>query len=454
MPINCFETFLFEVESAIQNCVNKQDFLSIIDSNKTTILNGFATKYSEQYAKLITLKFQNLIVAKYHYIHKHTTIASRPIQLMIDPANACQLACPGCVHTSNPAWSKRAKIDWPAGMLSQVQFDKILRFYGPFSFGAVLYNYGEPLLNPLTPKYIAMARRYLLFTLLSTNLSLTKIDLNALVNSGLNHLIISIDGTTQQTYEKYRRGGNLDLVLNNLRKLIDTKKQLGLTTPYLVWQFLTFEHNLHEVDSAIEMAKSYGVDAIQILTPFDVSVDDPTCRVATSTKEGYHCFTPWHERVNYLLESSLSLTSGPEIDSHFKESLVERMRSIGGIKEESHKGSSRCGWLYKNISFDALGRTLPCCISPSLNRHLVFGNIQENICEHWNSIDYILSRLSFSDKKAFDKYSIHSSSYCGACQEISEPPHNLWRVAEDLPILDNYGIIPDNIIDWLTNWNS
>lgn len=453
MPNINFDAFRFELDSAIRDGANKHDYLRIVDSNKSHILSEFSARYSEQYAKLMTLKFLNLIVAKYHYIHKHTTIASRPIQLMIDPANACQLNCPGCVHSSNPGWVKQSAIDWPPGTLSLTQYEKILRLYGPFAFGAVLYNYGEPLLNPLTPQYISMARQYLLFTLLSTNLSLPKINLEALINSGLNHLIISIDGVTQETYEKYRRGGKLDLVLDNLRKLIEAKKRLGLKTPYLVWQFLTFEHNQHEVDSAIDLAKSIGVDAIQILTPFDVSIDDPTCCAVTSTKEGYHCFTPWHERLRSLPKASLSSANNFEIDALIKESFVERMSTIGGINEASHKGNSGCGWLYKSISVDALGRVLPCCISPGVNRHLVFGNIQENTHEHWNSIDYILSRLSFSDKKAFMQNSVNSYSYCGTCKEISEPPNNLWRVAEDLPILDNHSVISGDMLKWVTKWD-
>jgi MoaA/NifB/PqqE/SkfB family radical SAM enzyme len=371
---------------------------------------------------------------------------------MVDPANACQLHCPGCVHTSNPEWAKHAALDWPPGMLPLEQYRKILRLYGPFAFGAVLYNYGEPLLNSLTPHYIALARQYLLFTLLSTNLSLPKIDIEALVRSGLNHMIISIDGVTQKTYEQYRRGGNLDLVFENLRKLVEVKKRLDQKTPYLVWQFLTFEHNLHEVDSAIETANNMGIDAIQILTPLDVSMDDPTCRIAKSSREGYHCFNPWQARLINLSEPPLDLASGPEIDLYLNESLIERMQAIGGINEASHNGSSRCGWLYKNISIDGLGRILPCCNSPAKDRHLVFGNLQKDNFELWNSNDFVLSRLSLSDRKVFLQNSKSDISYCGTCTATSEPPNNLWRVAEDMKILDKYKVIPTEFVGWLTAW--
>ncbi|MBZ0159894.1 MAG: SPASM domain-containing protein [bacterium] len=443
-----------DMESAINCGMNKQAFLKLVDTKKYQIYGRFASAYTEPYAKLMALKIVNLIVGKYHYINRHTTIASRPIELMIDPSNACQLDCPNCVHSSSPQ-AKAAKyfeLYWPPGMLSCEQYEKVLHLYGPFAFGAVLYNYGEPLLNPQTPKYIAMARQYLLFTLLSTNLSLGKIDVDALVTSGLNHMILSIDGVTQQSYETYRKHGKLDLVFDNLRKLIDTKKKFGLKTPYLVWQFLTFEHNVHEVDDALELAESMGVDAIHILTPNDVSADDPRCILARSSKEGYHYFTPYSTLVASVSDSSSDLATGPHIDKLFNESLVARMRMIGGIDEASRTGPSGCGWLYKNISIDGLGRIMPCCDAPSEYRNLVYGDLQDTNNDYWNSPGFVLSRLSLSDKQAFFRQSPENAPYCGECPSPSEPPHDLWRVAQSLPFLDKEEVIPTMCREWLTSW--
>jgi len=453
---------LFNREAEVFNCesmdllvrsgLNKIEFLKQVDARKNIIYEAFVDRYSPAYAKLMTLKIVNLLVGKYHYLNKHTTIASRPIQLMIDPANACQLTCPGCVHTSNPAWAAQAVIHWPSGMLSLDQYKKVLQLYGPFAFGAVLYNYGEPLLNPLTPQFISLARKYLLFTLLSTNLSLQKIDADAIVDSGLNHMIISIDGVTQKTYEQYRRGGKLQLVFENIRKIVDAKKRLGQKTPYLVWQFLTFEHNVHEVDAALIMAKQLGVDAVHVQTPFDVSADDPTCRIITSRKEGYHFFTPWHARVNYLSAVD-DLADGSEIDRLLTENLVERMTSIGNIDEDSRSGSATCDWLHKSISIDGLGRVLPCCIPPGHKRHLVFGGLQDNEHDYWNSKDFIRSRLALNDRQAFKQNQPELIPYCADCPTLPEVSHGLWRVAEDLPILDKQGVISINTINWLTNWS-
>ena len=67
--------------------------------------------------------------------------------------------------------------------------------------------------------------------------------------SGLRHLIISLDGVTQGTYRKYRQGGDVELVFENMNKIISAKKSSGLETPVIEWQFLVFKHNEHEIQS-------------------------------------------------------------------------------------------------------------------------------------------------------------------------------------------------------------
>ena len=57
----------------------------------------------------------------------------------------------------------------------------------------------------------------------------------AVVRSGLDTMIVSLDGVTQDVYEQYRVAGRLDRVLDNLRLLVETKRRLGVETPYLEW---------------------------------------------------------------------------------------------------------------------------------------------------------------------------------------------------------------------------
>ena len=118
-----------------------------------------------------------------------------------------------------------------------------------------------------------MGKSYLLRTALSTSLSVRRVKPDNRVESGLDFMVLSIDGATQPVYERFRRGGNLELVLGNIRKLVDAKRRLGRRTPVLSWNFLAFEHNLHEIRPAARWARKLVVDQFRVVNPFDVSWD-------------------------------------------------------------------------------------------------------------------------------------------------------------------------------------
>ena len=98
----------------------------------------------------------------------------------------------------------------------------------------------------------------------------------AVVRSGLDTMIISIDGVTQEVYEQYRVAGRLDRVLDNLRLLVETKRRLGVATPYLEWQFIVMRQNEHQVEAARALAGELGVDGIIFKNvDFPWGMDDP-----------------------------------------------------------------------------------------------------------------------------------------------------------------------------------
>jgi MoaA/NifB/PqqE/SkfB family radical SAM enzyme len=132
---------------------------------------------------------------------------------------------------------------------------------------AHFYNYGEPLVNPQTPRFIRLAKTYLMRTIISTSLSLARFDAEAYVESGLDSIAVSIDGATQYMYEKFRRNGIVSLVHGNLRKLVEARRRLGKRAPIITWRYLASEHNAHEISAAIRQARDFGVDQFTVCTP-------------------------------------------------------------------------------------------------------------------------------------------------------------------------------------------
>lgn len=150
------------------------DFLTLVDESRLEVYKRLRYEIGEVSAKILLLKVTNLLVAKYEYLHRHSYLLSYPILILIDPANGCNLHCPGCVHSNNPKVS--SLFLWPPGNLSRERYKVFIEEYGPYAIQVNFYNYGEPLINRLTPQFIKIARQYLSATLASTNLSIKKIE--------------------------------------------------------------------------------------------------------------------------------------------------------------------------------------------------------------------------------------------------------------------------------------
>jgi MoaA/NifB/PqqE/SkfB family radical SAM enzyme len=234
---------------------------------------------------------------------------------------------------------------------------------------------------------------------LSTSLSVGKVDAEAYVNSGLDFMIMSIDGATQPVYEMYRRNGNIEYVYQNIRNLVAARDKLGRGTPILHWQFLAFEHNQHEIPLAIERARELGVDQIQIVTPNDVSWDVPSVKPSSTAEGRLIPFTETAEtRIRRNIIGYEDAAATEVIDREFERSWSASVLQPDNepVKPSDHA----CRWIYTNMTVDAMGRVIPCCAAPSKNYDLVFGNVSETE-EAFNSDKYLLSRQHFANPSAY-----------------------------------------------------
>ena len=341
-------------------------------------------------AKALTVKILNLLAAKHDLRSRALRPQSRPFGLTFDPANGCTLRCPGCVHSVRSVESRL--FDWPSAMLSEQQTASLFRQFGPRAVQAMFCNYGEPLLNPATPRFVSMARKYLMQTMLSTSLSVRRFDAGEYVRSGLDYMILSIDGATQPVYERYRRNGCLSLVLDNIAQLMEARRRQGSRTPVLCWQFLAFEHNAHEIGAAIKLARQLGIEEFHVTRPFEVSWDDPAIRPAKIDAR----------QVKFVESPDRGLRENWHMfPLEFDEAAIDAAleHEWDGSGTAGGRGPS-CRWLYKNITIDAKGRILPCCGAPEAKGDLVFTNLGED-ADPFNSPMHKRARLSFADPAAY-----------------------------------------------------
>lgn len=183
-----------------------------------------------------------------------------PMHISIEPTTSCNLRCPECP-------SGLRSFQRPTGMLDVPTFQKTLSALQGSLASINFYFQGEPFLNRQLPEIIRLAVQSGIYTATSTNAHyLNAQNAEAIVQSGLHRIILSIDGSTQETYEAYRVGGKLETVFEGARTLVETRKRLKSSTPHIIFQFLVVKPNEHQVPEVLQLARELGVDELRLKT--------------------------------------------------------------------------------------------------------------------------------------------------------------------------------------------
>ena len=184
-----------------------------------------------------------------------TTVSPRRIRL--EASSFCQLRCPSCPTTSgaiHPAVG--------SGFLKFEDFQLLLDL-NPNLERIEISNYGEVFLNPHLLRILEYAHcKGVSITLENgVNLNHAKEEaLEGLVSHRVKIVTCSIDGASPETYRIYRVRGDFDAVIGNIERINVHKHAQGSDLPHLVWQFVVFGHNEHEIPIAREMANRLGME--------------------------------------------------------------------------------------------------------------------------------------------------------------------------------------------------
>lgn len=183
-----------------------------------------------------------------------------PVSLSFEPTTACNLRCPECP-------SGLRSFTRPTGNLKLDFFRTTLDQVSPYLCNLQFYFQGEPYINPDFLEMVSYAEKKGIYTATSTNGHfLNEQNIRRTIDSGLSRLIISIDGTTQEIYEQYRKEGSLSRVLQGTRKLIKARNEAGVSHPHIIIQFLVVGPNEHQIPEIYALAKEIGVDEVRLKT--------------------------------------------------------------------------------------------------------------------------------------------------------------------------------------------
>lgn len=262
-----------------------------------------------------------------------------PPLITMDPNNACNLRCPGCT-TGLADPTARHK-----GLANLDLMQDIIERVSGKTIQVNFYNWGEPLLNREVFSACAFAAKLGLWTTIHSNLSIRVPGLaESVLDSKLCNLVVSCDGATQETYEKYRVRGNVDLVFENLRAIVAERTRRRTQFPWITAKFLVFDHNWHEMKLFRDRALAVGADEI-LFAAAGMGGPYRTKRIAT----------------------------GQDFDLKL-------------LKWTSRPASPRCHEIWESLTFDHDGAVFPCCMTYR-DRDLFFNPEQtrdRSIMELWN----------------------------------------------------------------------
>ncbi|MDO9256447.1 MAG: radical SAM/SPASM domain-containing protein [Bacteroidales bacterium] len=276
-------------------------------------------------------------------------IAGNPWAASIEPTTSCNLRCPECP-------TGMLSLSRPNGNMHVDVFGTILDKLSPDLMYLTLYFQGEPLLNPGFTKMVQMTRKRRIFVATSTNGHyLNDRNVDEIIKSGLNHLVISMDGTDQKTYEKYRVRGDLQTVSDGIERLVAAKKAVKSSTPFIELQFIVMRHNEHQIQQMREFAKQSGVDTLSFKTA---------------------------QVYNFDAESAIIPTLKSK--SRYRKTSDGNWVMVNKIRNRCHRI-----WSSLVITWD--GKVVPCCYDKNAD-HQTGNLLDEPLSEIWKNQKYTAFR--------------------------------------------------------------
>lgn len=354
----------------------------------------------------------NALVALGQFALKKEIVRAWPLIVKIDISPLCNLHCTYCVHArpspgdTSLLQAQSFKADQK---MSVMHFERIVSEIAGKSMAVSLYYLGDPLVHPDLPEMCELASSAGLNSHISTNFSFNVSDdrVCALVASGLTHLTVCVDGMTQDNYERTRVGGRLDVVLQNLERVLDVRQELRRRLPRVEVQFIKFQHNVGELDDAAAWCEERGVDQF---TSYWGNLHNYT----DLAQDNYNVFAP-----------------------------------------NPNKRLPQCTWPYFSMQIKYNGEVIPCCYYRHGEQHTaadsdsrVVGNVFESsVWDVWNSPEYqALRRLVANPERAL-KESQLNETFCEGCPTIfqTDASSHVLRaqksVWEDFYVRDTRGIV-------------
>jgi len=284
------------------------------------------------------VKLINVVLAKFEEKFNKIKVKSKPYFLKLEPTNRCNLRCEGCLHSAD-----RTDLE-DNNYLGQIEFEtfqKIINDLEKYLIKVSLYLLGEPLIYKDIVKMIKYLNDRKIGSVISSNLNFLTPELaQDLVKNKLTYLIVSLDGYDEESYQKYRKGGSFQKVIDNIKLIQAEKAKQDSKYPMIEIQTLKLDYLTdQDIEKIEKIAKDLNVDRYSI-----------------------------------------------------KQDLHKQYNNPNPVKKT-------CFWLYGMPNIHWNGTVQPCCYYYQ-HKNNNFGNInQDSILNIWNNQNYQTAREYFKSGK-------------------------------------------------------
>lgn len=338
-------TYLSEASEFKKGPATSVEFDSRIYKHEAKAVLKRVLRYMFIIGKHITWhKIINFIKVELDYRLARTNCTGKPWSAKIEPTNICNLQCTYCPREDAP---------YGLGMMPLENFQRLVDEIKEHTFIIAIHLWGEPLLHKQLPEMIRYARASKIGTYISSNFNrLTKEQAKSIIESKLDMLTICVDGSEQETYEVFRKGGKLSKVLKNIELFIKTRNEMKSKYPYIEMQFLVTPQTEHEIPRVKQLARQLGVDTFKAKPVYPIMVE---------------------RKGEFFM---------PEGEEYYPIKRREKRKT--------------CWWLWRTITIGWEGSVLPCCRVMFASS---IGNVfQTSLSNVWNNPKYQALRRTFTKK--------------------------------------------------------
>jgi radical SAM protein with 4Fe4S-binding SPASM domain len=308
---------------------------------------------------------------------RRTVHWGKPVSVSLEPVNRCNLRCPECPAGKN-------ELTRPQGTLSPDLFRSILGQLAPELAYLTLYFQGEPYLHPGFTEMVRHAKSLNVYVASSTNGHFIDNETaRATVRSGLDKLIVSVDGADQETYAAYRTGGSLERVVDGLRHLSEAKTMLASRKPETVVQCLLLRTNQHQKGAIRKLAKDVKADRVEFKTAQFHDFENGNPLMPEEERDSRY------KKVNESTSQQVTLSHCHSV------TLSPKYKIKNPLRNHCFRMWSSCV-----ITWDGL--VVPCCFDKDAGH--VMGDLKvQRFDEIWNGEKYREFRKNIlQDRKSID----------------------------------------------------